>query len=191
MKENGEELARYLEPQQLVMSRAGGSKLVFSVRMLLESRPDFVNVKNDVRNAFNEIKRNCIVTALAEQPTLQHLAWHAAVVLAPHHGLESGGKRWGKSGRGTTQGDIEASAFFCVGWHKYLVQLDTKLRRVGGMAKAGADDLNTVGPPEVVFPALEEFWALVEANTGLTMQRSKTEVFAWPGTELPSLPEGL
>ena len=34
------------------------------------------------------------------------------------------------------------------------------------MAKGGADDLNTVGPPEVVFPVLEEFWALVEANTG-------------------------
>ena len=92
--------------------------------MLLESRPDFVNVKNNVRNAFSEIKR---ATALAEQPTLQHLAWHAAVVLAPHHGLESGGKRWGKSGRGTTQGDIEALAFFCVGWHKYLVQLESSV----------------------------------------------------------------
>ena len=56
------------------------------------------------------------------------------------------------------------------------------------MVRAGADDLNTVGPPEVVFPALKEFWALVEANTCLTMQRSKTEVFAWPGTELPGLP---
>ena len=31
MKENGEELTRYLEQQQLVMSKAGGSKLVFSV----------------------------------------------------------------------------------------------------------------------------------------------------------------
>ena len=44
---------------------------------------------------------------------------------------------------------------------------------VGGMAKAGADDLNAIGPPEVVFPALEQFWAAVEAKTGLTLQRTK------------------
>ena len=69
--------------------------------------------------------------------------------------------------------------------------MDAKLSEVGGMARAGADDLNAVGPPEVVFPALEEFWRLVEANTGLTLQRTKTEVFAWPGTELPGMPAGL
>ena len=191
MKENRQEFTRFLEPQQLVLSRAGGSKLVFSVRMLLEARPDFINVKNDIRNAYNEIERGCILSALNEEPTLQHLAWHAAVILAPHHGLESGGKRWGKSSRGNTQGSNEASALFCTGWHKHLRQLDAKLQRVGGMAKAGADDLNAVGPEEVVFPALEVFWAQVYADCGLTVQRSKTEVFAWPGTVIHNLPEGL
>ena len=191
MRENRQAFTQFLEPQQLVLSVGGGCKLVFSVRMLLESRQDFCCVKNDFRNAYNEIERDCIVKALAEEPTLQHLAWHAAITHVPHHGLESGGKKWGTSSRGTTQGSNEATAYFCVGWHKELQKLDAKLSAVGGMAKAGADDLNAIGPPEVVFPALEQFWAAVEAKTGLTLQRTKTEVFAWPGTELPGMPAGL
>ena len=41
------------------------------------------------------------------------------------------------------------------------------------------------------FPALEEFWEEVRNKTGLSLQRAKTEAFAWPGVELPGLPEGL
>ena len=59
------------------------------------------------------------------------------------------------------------------------------------MARAGADDLYATGPPVQVFAALEEFWEEVRAKTGLSLQRAKTEVFAWPGTELPDLPDGL
>ena len=191
MLDNRQAFTQYLEPQQLVLSVGGGAKLVFSVRLMLETRREFCCVKNDFRNAYNEIERNCIVEALSEEPTLKHLSWHAAVTLAPHHGLESGGRRWGSSPRGTTQGSTEASAYFCAGWHKELRKLDDRLKRDGGMAKAGADDLYAVGRPEVVFPALEEFWEEVRTKTGLSLQRAKTEAFAWPGVELPGMPEGL
>ena len=36
------------------MSKAGAAKLVFSVRSLAEARQDFVVVKLDIKNAFNE-----------------------------------------------------------------------------------------------------------------------------------------
>jgi hypothetical protein len=49
------------------------------------------------------------------------------------------------------------------------------------------DDLYALGPPEVVFPALEKFWAEVERVCQLTLSRRKTEVFSWQelGQELP------
>ena len=52
-------------------------------RMAMEEHRDWVVAKVDVRNAHNEIWRSAIISALEAEPTLQHLAWFAAVVLAP------------------------------------------------------------------------------------------------------------
>ena len=55
---------------------------------------------------------------------------------------------------------------------------------------AGMDDLYICGPPEVVFPAVEVFWAEVLEVCQLQLERSKTEVFSWG--ELPAgTPPGL
>ena len=64
---------------------------MFSVRMLAEDRRDFVVVKIDMKNAFNEVSRASIIEAIEEEPTLQHLAGHAGAILAPAYGLESSG----------------------------------------------------------------------------------------------------
>ena len=40
-------------------------------------------VKLDVRNAHNEVWRSAVIKALEAEPTLQHLAWFAAVIVAP------------------------------------------------------------------------------------------------------------
>ena len=130
---------------------------MFSVRMLAEHRRDFVVVKIDMKNAFNEVSRAAIIQALEEEPTLQHLAWHAAVVLAPDSGPESGGVRWGLSEEGTAQGDPLSSPYFCVAWHKEVRELNSSLKSSGGMARFGMDDGYALGPPDVVFPALEKF----------------------------------
>ena len=103
--QNKEAIVSYFEPQQLVVSKAGAAKLVFSVRSLAEARPDFVVVKLDIKNAFNAVSRAAVIESLKAEPTLKHLAWLAAVVLAPVSGLESMGKRWGDCEEGGTQGD--------------------------------------------------------------------------------------
>ena len=54
VSQNLPEVRAYLEPVQLGMSRGGAQKLVFSVRALLNARPDFICVKSDCRNAYNE-----------------------------------------------------------------------------------------------------------------------------------------
>ena len=50
-------LMKYFEPQQIVVSVAGGAKLVNSVRILSEANPNFVVVKCDIKNAFNSVSR--------------------------------------------------------------------------------------------------------------------------------------
>ena len=76
----------FLEPEQLGMSVAGGAKLVHCVRMVLKENTDFICVKLDFRNAFNEVFRS-----REEESSLRHLACHAATLLAPGSGLECRG----------------------------------------------------------------------------------------------------
>jgi hypothetical protein len=78
--------------------------------------------------------------------------------LSPHGALESRGKVWGQAGDGTTQADLEAGAYFVVGWHPQLRQLDSVVAATGGAARDECDDLVVCGPPEVEFPAIEPSW---------------------------------
>ena len=96
IRENRAALTNFLEPQQLCLSLSGGHKLVNAVRMLLEENPTHICIKIDLRNAHNEVSRAAIIEELEAEPTLRHLAWHAATVLAPNHGLEIGGEKWGE-----------------------------------------------------------------------------------------------
>ena len=114
---------------------------------------------------------------------LRHLVWHAAQTLAPSSALEHGGKRWGEAPEGATQGDPPAGGYFSLAWHPQLRVLDAELARARGAARAGMDDLYALGPPEILFPALEKFWREVEQECQLTLERSKTEVFSWQELE--------
>jgi hypothetical protein len=61
----------------------------------------------------------------------------------------------------------------------------------GGAARAGCDDLVVCGPPEVVFPAIEEFWRDIDQTCCLQLERSKTEVYTITGVLPAGTPEGL
>ena len=189
--QNKEEFVDFLEPEQLAMSVAGGGKLVFSVRMLTEEKRDFVAAKIDMENAFNAVSRASIIEGLEEEPSLQHLAGLAAVTLAPAHGLEAGGQKWGESAEGATQGDPLSSPFFNVAWHKEVRQLDMTLKESGGMARFGMDDGYAVGSPDTVFPALEKFAIDVHQKCLLSWNHAKTEVFSWSGVLPPRTTAGL
>ena len=191
VRENREEVVTYLEPQQLGMSVGGAQKLVFSARGLLNSRRDFVGVKIDFRNAYNELARRATIDEFQSIPTLRHLAYFCAVTLAPVTGLESGGDLWGEAEEGDTQGDPAASMRFCVGLQSSLVTLDAACSQGGGMARAGADDVIAIGPADVVLPAVEEFAREVQERCLLHWERTKSEVFTWEGDLPPGTPEGL
>ena len=56
-----------------------------------------------------------------------------------------------KRGEGATQGDHETGAYFAVGWHPQLRELDRVVSSLGGAARAVCNDLVAVGPPDIVF----------------------------------------
>lgn len=187
VQENKMELVSFLEPQQLALSRGGCSKLYTTLRMLVEEGPSRnVLVKYDKENAFNCCSRARAVKVYSKEPTLSHLASHAATTLAPTIALEDRGKVWGWGEEGYTQGAPRSSTDFCCSTQEYLVRLDTMVRQGGGQALALMDDGYVYGPPEVVFPAIKVFELEILSNCGLKLQRSKCEVLSWSG----ALPEG-
>ena len=72
MRQNKGVLTEFLEPEQLGMSVAGGAKLVHCTRMMLEENRDFICIKLDFRNAFNEVFRCRVVEAFEEEASLRH-----------------------------------------------------------------------------------------------------------------------
>ena len=137
VRQNKGVITEFLEPEQLGMSIAGGAKLVHAVRMMLEMNRNFVCIKLDFRNAFNEVFRFRIVEAFEEVMSLKHLACHAATLLAPGSGLESRGILWGESLEGATQGDPESGPYFSVAIQKYVVRVNAMLAAQGGCARFG------------------------------------------------------
>ena len=191
IKQNKRILKEFLEPQQLGMSVAGAAKLVHSIRMTLEKNPNFVCVKLDFRNAFNEISRARVVESLEEEESLAHLAQFAGMLLAPVSGLESGGQVWGMAAEGTTQGDPLSGPFFCVSIHKDVRIADSSLSRAGGMVRCGWDDGYFVGPEKEVFETLETFSTEVQRRSGLVLQVTKSEVYTHSGVMPPDAPAGF
>ena len=184
-------LTEFLEPEQLALSKAGGAKLVHQVRMMAEQNPDMVIVKVDMKNAHNEVSRASVLEGLENEVSLRHLSWHQATCQASHTGLESGGRLWGWAGEGQSQGDPEASAWFCVAWHMEVRELNATLTANGGMARFGNDDGYLVGPADIVFPALDTFATKVREKCLLHLQVTKTEVFTWSGILPPEAPQNM
>ena len=148
-------LREHCEPEQLCFTPGCGASLVHTVRMMCEAHPDWPCVTLDLSNAHNEISRCATVEAFEEAPGLQHLAQHMAGYLASHHRLEASGVEWGEAGEGGTQGDPEAGAGFAVPVQPAVEELHRELAAVGGVGVFGNDDGFAVGPPEVVFQAVE------------------------------------
>ncbi|KAJ1621039.1 hypothetical protein T492DRAFT_887677 [Pavlovales sp. CCMP2436] len=80
------EIEEYLFPQQLgVLVSAGGTKLIFSAREVLEN-PSFCIAGSDIYNAFNEGDRaEMIARTLASSPSLAPLARLFNATLAPKY----------------------------------------------------------------------------------------------------------
>jgi len=169
---------------------SGLNLLIFSVMMLLELHPDWIVVKLDLRNAYNELKRAAVLSRMQAVDTVRDLVpltfvsyGLASEIFIPHDGLKPAGY---KSEEGEQQGDPLASARFCIGIHPEVKQLDSELQRCGGVARFDMDDGYVVGPADQVFPAILRFGARVHA-IGLELQLGKCKCFS-PATDLQNHP---
>ena len=71
-------MADVLAPQQVAVGVSGGiSIMINGIRILLEQRGNFVLVKIDLKNAYNEIDRSALLRRCSEVPELAP-AVHAA-----------------------------------------------------------------------------------------------------------------
>ena len=208
VRENRVEFTEVFEPCQVVTSKGGAAILVHGIRLGMEreelrlqreqerraagelvvEEEETITVKIDVRNFFNSTSRASIIAGLEYYESLRHLAWAAAVQLAPHHGLESGGRMWGEAGEGTTQGDTAAPPWACISWHRWVEELHNSMVRVGGQAIFGMDDGYIQGKPSHLFPAIERFGNQIRENCGLELEPAKCEVFSWKGSIPPQAP---
>ena len=106
VKQNRGEIVRYLEPEQLALSKGGGQKLVFCVRTLLEENPGFVAYKLDIKNAQNCISRATCLEEFKRISELHHLLWHIATTLGPHMALTLVVSSGGKPRKGSLKGTL-------------------------------------------------------------------------------------
>ena len=91
--------------------------------------------------------------------------------------MEAGGEAWGEAGQGLAQGDPKAGFMYCIACHEEVKSLDRDLAAAGGKAVFGNDDGYAIGPPEVVFPAIDKFASEVKEKHGLTLQVNKTKIY--------------
>ena len=70
--------------------RDGAIKLAFHIREVMEQHKDFVLIKVDKKNAFNEIKRASVVRALAKMPGFEAFARFAFLHLDPVSDIVAG-----------------------------------------------------------------------------------------------------
>ena len=132
--QNKQAIMEYLQPLQLGQSKGGAAKLIFSVRALLDANPEFVCIRLDLKNAYNEQFRRAIIDVCQSIPALRHLAHFLAITLAPFSGMEYGGVLWGETGEGVAQGDPASSFEFCLGVQPSLETLNKEASEDGRMA---------------------------------------------------------
>ena len=114
--------AEHFWPQQVAIGIPSGiGLLIFGFRELLELHPDWVLVRIDLRNAYNEIKRASVLRRLNASEDLRCLVplFHASHVVHSSIYFASSGleKAEFDSEEGVQQGSGPASAAFCAGIH--------------------------------------------------------------------------
>ena len=186
-----------VEPLQTALTKGGGSIMAFSVRGVQElidfdsEYVDHVICTIDLENAHNAFFRAETLKVLGSEPTLRHLASSTAARLAPHSGLECGGKLWGMSGEGGTQGDPATGDDFAITLQPSLELLDEACKVGGGGALAGADDVVVYGHKDVVPHAVDDFAREIEERCGLRVQWRKTKLYSKSSALPDGCPEGV
>ena len=185
MRSLEESAEAHLAPRQVSVGVKGGISILFhGIRLLIEQRGDFVVVRLDLRNAYNESSRAETLSRMARVPGLSSLVplMHAmygpsGIVLLPDGSRLFDGTARGDMEEGLPQGSPESSASFCVLIHEAVTELHATLAEHGGGAWFIMDDGYAAGPPDAVLAAVLTFAQRMD-ELGLVLQMGKCSYFA-------------
>jgi hypothetical protein len=160
--------------------------------MMMEKHPDWVLIVLDLRNAFNELKRQVVLREIARVPELAALLPLLRAELSPESWLNAGHVAELASCEGMQQGHVFGTALFSIGIHPEVCALDAAVAALteGAGARFAADDGFVFGPPcDALWAAVEQFGAAM-APKGLDLQITKSACWS-PRGDLTTKPASL
>jgi hypothetical protein len=175
----------HLAPRQVSVGVSGGISILYhGLRLLLEVHPDFLVVRIDLRNAYNESRRAQVLQRMAAVPgvaslvPLMHAMYGpAGIIVLPDGSRLFAGSDRGDFEEGLPQGSPESSLAFCVLIQEAVQELHEALAGGGGGATFIMDDGYCYGRPEEVLPAIRRFADRL-TDLGLHLQFGKCSFYS-------------
>jgi Reverse transcriptase (RNA-dependent DNA polymerase) len=162
-----------LAPLQLAVGVPGGSQvLAHALRAGIAEDPECATLKIDVRNAFNCVRRDSVLAAVAARAPalLPFVQWAYGAPSALHVIGAPAGTLPVSSQSGVRQGDPLGPLLFALALHETLESVPRQVPAVGVLAIA--DDAFLQGPPDALRGALDVFCEGA-AVVGLEIARDK------------------
>ena len=156
---------RKLEPVQVAVGMPGGlGVMIFGSRLMSELRPDFVAIRIDKKNAYNELSRAAALRALETDPDLAVFAPYFHAVYSPLGPIFLGGERAPfDSAEGGRQGDPFYCAVYSWATHAANLVLAKEMEALGGAAFFDVDDGIVIGPIHEAFAAVRRYEIAIAA----------------------------
>ena len=181
-------LTHTLAPLQMAVGVASGSEhIIHLARAAFNASSDNILVQTDIKNAYGSIHRRAIfegVRTHCPKDTYMVLRQYLNLHMRKPSTYLANDGTIGKYNQGVAQGSPLSMLLFCCTIHQALTITAeaVKRERPGApmLITSYADDSIFIGPPGVVFDAIEHFKDLV-AQIGLELQPAKSTVLAPPG----------
>ena len=178
------EFSAYFAPLQHGVSTPGGSELVtHHIQLLLESRPDWVLVKTDIKNAFNTIKRSSLhkevlskfpaILAHFEQmygnsSPLVYVKGKETVIISSEEGVH--------------QGDPLGPVLFALGIHPTITKIQADYPEI--VVLAYLDDIFLLGNEGPVLDSFANLKLSLAEESGLLIADQKCQIYSPGSTEI-------
>ena len=166
----------FFSPLQHGVAVDGGSELlIHHISLLLESHPDWVLLKTDIKNAFNSVERAHLLPEVAKVfPDIYHHVHQMYYGFGPL--VFNGGHDTHllTSQEGVHQGDPLGPALFSVTLHPFILDVQRKHPTIQVLAYL--DDIFLVGPLDGVLSGLDDMTSDLQ-QIGLTVAIEKCEMF--------------
>ncbi|EJK64395.1 hypothetical protein THAOC_14871, partial [Thalassiosira oceanica] len=162
--------------------RGGISLTVLGVQASLEARPDFCAIQGDLKNGYNEVKRESVLASVRERPELHDTLAYFFKLLEPksYVGMGSGTNVSSAPFRieeGVQQGAVESLYMFGLSVNKPYRRARARLAEGGGAITAIVDDHYLLAKPRLAFQVLESLKADLQLTCGLELQPRKSAAY--------------